>query len=54
MDDILIHSVITNGVKNSLITKRDIEIAINMLGPSKYVAQGKTMRKTRELINVNL
>ena len=48
------HSVETNGIKNSLITHRDIEISIKMLGPSKYAAQGKTTRKKVEAIDITL
>jgi len=48
----LIHLVLINSIKNSLIIKRDIEIYNDILGPSKYVAKGKTTIKQSELVNI--
>lgn len=52
-DETLLHSVKTNGVKNSLITIRDIAVAKEMLGPSLYTAKGKTTRTKGDVLDVN-
>ena len=36
-----------NSIKNSPITKRDIELTEKMLGPRKYSLQGKRAARTR-------
>ena len=46
----LIHLVETNEVKNCLITRSNIEILIDILEPSKYIAHGKTTYKNVEAI----
>ena len=38
------HSCVTNRNNNNPITKRDTEMAIDMLGYSLYLAKGKTTR----------
>jgi hypothetical protein len=43
-DETLIYSAMTNGIKNNPITKRDIAMALEMLGKSRYSVQGKTVR----------
>ena len=43
-DKTILHSASTNGIKNNPITGRDVQISIDMLGPSKHAAQGKTTR----------
>jgi hypothetical protein len=35
----------TNGIKNSPTTKRDVKMAFDMLGRSKYGVEGKTVRQ---------
>ena len=44
-DDTIIYSAMTNGIKNSPITRRDVKMALNMLGRSKYAVEGKTVRR---------
>ena len=43
-DDTIIYSAMTNNIKNSPITKRDVKMACDMLGKSRYGIQGKTVR----------
>ena len=43
-NSILSHSVNTNGVKDNPITQRDAGMTHEMLGPSRYVSQGKPNR----------
>ena len=43
-DETIIYSAMTNSIKNSPITKRDVKLAYDMLGKSKYGIQGKTVR----------
>jgi hypothetical protein len=43
-DETIIYSAMTNGIKNSPITKRDVKMAYDMLGRSKYGIEGKTVR----------
>ena len=51
-DDALVYSVMTNGIKNNPISKRDIEICKDMLGRSKYLAKGKSTMKAPETADV--
>jgi hypothetical protein len=44
-DETIIYSAMTNGIKNSPITKRDVKMAYDMLGRSKYGVEGKTVRR---------
>jgi hypothetical protein len=44
-DETIIYSAMTNSIKNSPITKRDVKMAYDMLGRSKYGVQGKTVRR---------
>ena len=53
-DDTILHSVSTNSIKNNPITRRDIELAMDMLGLSKYAIQGKTMKKQLEAMNIDI
>ena len=50
-DRTLMYSVVTNGIKNNPITKRDVELCTEMLGKSKYMAQGKTTMKGAEAVD---
>jgi hypothetical protein len=43
-DETIIYSAMTNGIKNSPITKRDVKMTYVMLGRSIYGIQGKTVR----------
>ncbi|OEU17119.1 hypothetical protein FRACYDRAFT_237529 [Fragilariopsis cylindrus CCMP1102] len=43
-DETIIYSAMTNSIKNSPITRRDVKMAYDMLGKSKYSVQGKTVR----------
>ena len=36
----ILYSILRNGIKNNLMTTRDVHISNDMLGLSKYVAQG--------------
>ena len=53
-DSTIMYSVNTNGIKNSPFTQRDVELSKEMLGPSKYVAKGKTTRTKPDAVNVTL
>ena len=50
-NETIIHSCLTNGIKNNPITKRDVEICDDMLGPSSYAAKGKTTRTKLDAID---
>lgn len=50
-DETLIYSAMTNGIKNNPITKRDIAMALEMLGKSRYSVQGKTVRHQPDAID---
>lgn len=43
-DATIIYAAATNSIKNSPITQRDVKLALDMLGRSKYAVQGKTTR----------
>ena len=45
-------SAITNGVKNSPITRRDAMLMKEMLGPSKHETQVKTNRSKPDAVDV--
>ena len=44
-DATIAHSCTTNGIKNNPITKHDVEIAKEMLGPIVHAAKGNTTKK---------
>ena len=44
----------TNRIKNISLSRRDIELAINMLGSRKYIVQEKTTQIQRKGIDINL
>jgi hypothetical protein len=50
-DETLIYSSMTNGIKNNPITKRDIAMALEMLGKSRYSVQGKTVRHQPDAVD---
>jgi hypothetical protein len=50
-DETLIYSAMTNGIRNNPITKRDITMALNMLGKSRYSVQGKTVRHQPDAVD---
>ena len=50
----MIHAMLSNSIKNSPITKRDIELTAKMLGPSKYSLQGKRTARTPDAIDGHL
>ena len=45
--------MVTNGIKNNPISKRDVQICQEMLGRSKYISQGKTTMKRSDAIDVS-
>ena len=49
----LIRSAVTNGIKNSPITRRDIIISAEMLGRSRYSIQGKTTKTQPEAVDTS-
>ena len=53
-DETLMNLADNNGMKNSPITRRDTEVAGDMLGPSKHTSKGKETRSKAEAVNVNL
>ena len=52
-DETTLYSVSTNGIKNNPISRRDVQTCYDVLGKSKYVAQGKTTMRSSEPIDVN-
>ena len=50
-DNTMTYSAVTNGIKNSPITKQDVKMALEMLGRSKYALQGKTARHQPDAVN---
>ena len=50
-DNTMIYSASTNGIKNSPITKRDVLLAIDMLGNSEHAMAGKTTRTQPDAVN---
>jgi hypothetical protein len=52
-DETLIYSAMTNGIKNNPITKRDIAMAVDMLGKSRYSVQGKTVRHQPDAVETD-
>ena len=51
-DKTLIYFFETNGIKNNLLTKRDMEICNKILARSKYASQEKTTMQKSESIDV--
>ena len=45
------HSCVTNRINNNPITKRNVGMAIDMLGRSLYLAKGKTTRTQPDTID---
>ena len=52
-DETSIYSVLTNGIKNNPISKRDVQICNDVLGRIKCIAQGKTTMKQSDPVDVN-
>ena len=52
-NEMLIHSVMTNGINNSLITMSDIKTCRFILRKSRYISQGKTTMKSSSAIDVD-
>ena len=50
-DETLMYSILTNGIKNNPISRRDVMICKEMLGKSRHVAQGKTTMKAPTAID---
>lgn len=50
-DETITYSVSTNGVQNSPITKRDVKLANDMLGRSKFAIHGKTVKSKPDAVN---
>ena len=44
-DSTLTYSATVSGIKNNHITKTDVDIYVDVLGPRKYVVPGKNARK---------
>lgn len=40
-DDTLVYSAVTNGIKNSPITRQDVQLTLDQIGVSKFAIQGK-------------
>ena len=49
-DETIIYSSMTNGIRNNPITKRDVKMALEMLGRSRYSIQGKTVRRKPDTV----
>jgi hypothetical protein len=49
-DETIIYSAMTNSIKNSPITRRDVKMAFDMLGRSKYGVEGKTVRQQPDAV----
>ena len=54
LDSTITHSNNTNGIKNNSITQRDLELSTDILGPSRYISQGKTTRTQPNTVNISL
>ena len=52
-DTTSIYAAVTNGIKNSPFTKRDVELTVEMLGRSKYAIQGKTVRTQPDAVDAD-
>jgi hypothetical protein len=50
-DQTLIYSAMTNGIKNNPITKREVVMALDMLGKSRYSVQGKTVQHQPDAVD---
>ena len=48
----VVHSLVTNGVKRKPTTIRDVQISMEMLGPRKFSAKGKTTSAQPSTSNV--
>ena len=53
-DETITYSVMTNGVRNNSINRRDIKTCQDMLGDSRYIAQGKTTMKPPSEIDADI
>ena len=47
-DATIVYSAVTNGIKNSPITQRDVKVALDILGKSTFGVQGKKIRHQPE------
>ena len=52
-DETLVYSSITNGIRNSPITKEDVLMTLRQLGKSVYAVQGKNVRHQPDAVNVD-
>lgn len=50
-DSTLVYSLITNGIKNCLVTQRDVGMAKEILGTSKHAIAGKTTRTRPDAVD---
>lgn len=51
-DSTMTYAASANSIRNSPITKRDIHLSADMLGPSRYAAKGKITRKHPDAVDV--
>ena len=51
--DEILKYLVTNSIKNNPITVRDIKMCVDMLGKSRYIAQGKSIAKSSTLVEVH-
>ena len=51
-DATIVYSAVTNGVKNSPITQRDMKLALDMLGKSAFGVQGKKIQHQPDAVDV--
>ena len=52
--EIIICSINTNGIKNSIMTRRDLLLAKEVLGARNHAIQGKTARSNPDIVGVSL
>ena len=53
-DATIVYSVVTNEIKNSPITQRDVKVAIDMLGKSTFGVQGKRVQHQPDAVDVEI
>ena len=53
-DATIVYSAVTNGIKNSPITQRDVKVELDMLGKSTFGVQGKKVRHQPDAVAVEI
>ena len=53
-DATIVYSAVTNEIKNSPISQRDMKVALDMLGKSTFGVQGKRVRHQPDVVDVEI